>query len=66
VQESLFVSDLGKTETKIVEILTREAMGVDGLVRELNLTVVEVLGKISLLSMKNVIEEEGGKIYLRK
>jgi len=66
VQESLFVSDLGKTEKKIIEILSREATGVDGLVRELNLTVVEVLGKISLLSMKNVIEEEGGKIYLKK
>lgn len=66
VQNSLFETDLDKTEKKIVEILTREAMGVDGLVRELNLTVVEVLGKISLLSMKNVIEEEGGKIYLRK
>jgi len=66
VQNSLFEVDLDKTEKKIVGILTREAMEVDGLVRELNLTVVEVLGKISVLSMKNVIEEEGGKIYLRK
>jgi len=65
-QNSLFEVVLDKTEKKMVEILTREAMEVDGLVRELNLTVVEVLGKISLLSMKNVIEEEGGKIYLKK
>lgn len=50
----------------MVEILTKEAMSVNGLVRELGLTVGEVLGKMSLLSMKNIIEEEGGKIYLRK
>ena len=66
VQKSLFDGSLDKTEQKIVDILQREAMGVDELARELGLTVVELLGKISLLSMKSIVEEENGKVYVRK
>jgi len=66
VQENLFDHNLDKTEQKIVEILKRESMEVDEVARTLGLTVMEVLGKISILSMKNIVDEENGKIYLKK
>lgn len=63
-QEKLFDEDLSFNERKIVEVLKRESSTVDELARLLKLSVVEVSSSLSLLTMKEKIEEEAGKIYL--
>lgn len=63
-QEELFADNFNGVEKKIIETLEQERSTIDELARKLNLSVAEVSAKVSLLSMKGLIEEEAGKIYL--
>lgn len=57
-------ADLSETEKKIVMVLENEAVTVDELGQKLKISVAEVGRNISLMLMRDLVEETGGKIYL--
>ena len=63
VQENLFEGMSDKTERKILLILKNEEMTVDELAKKVSLPVSEVSVKLSLMAMKNIVEEEAGKYF---
>jgi len=65
-QPTLFEDNLDEGERRIIGVLKNEDLSVDEIGRKLELTITEVLVKISALSLKNVIEEENGRVYLIK
>lgn len=64
VQENLFEEISDKTEKEIMVILKNEEMTVDELAKKINLPVNEVSVKLSMMAMKNLIEDEAGKYYV--
>ncbi|MFA4827069.1 MAG: DNA-processing protein DprA [Candidatus Shapirobacteria bacterium] len=66
IQVNLFEDSLDDCERKIIGALKNEDLSVDEIGRKLELTITEVLVKISALSLKNIIEEENGRVYLIK
>ena len=64
VQENLFEEISDKTEKEIMKIIKNEEMTVDELAKRVNLPINEVSVKLSLMAMKNLIEEEAGKYYV--
>lgn len=65
-QEELWLESYDELERKILEILCNEEMTIDEMARKLQRGVEEISVKVSILSMKNIVEEEAGKIYLIK
>ena len=65
-QSGLFrdYADLSGMERRIVMILENEAVTTDELGQRLKAPVAEVARTISLMLMRDLIEEEGGKFYL--
>ncbi|MFA5894739.1 MAG: DNA-processing protein DprA [Candidatus Shapirobacteria bacterium] len=65
-QEILYkdFKDLSIIEKNIVGILENESITIDELSKKLKLSVVETNKTISLMLMRDLIEEEGGKVYL--
>lgn len=57
-------SDLLPAEKMIIGVLERECMTIDELSVTLDLSVPEVSRTISLMLMRDLVEEDGGKIYL--
>lgn len=64
VQENLFDLGLEKIEMEVVKKLKTEASTIDELTRELDREVGEVSAAISNLTLKGLVEEEAGKIFL--
>lgn len=64
VQENLFEGIIDKIEREIMMILKNEEMTVDQLAKKINLPVNEVSVKLSLMAMKNLVEDEAGKYYV--
>jgi len=56
--------DLSKIERNIIDILENESVTVDELSKKLQLSVAEISKNISLMLMRDLVEEVGGKIYL--
>lgn len=57
-------SELSELEKNIVKILENESVTIDELVHKINSPISEVNKSISMMLMRDLIEEEGGKIYL--
>lgn len=57
-------SHLDNMERNIIQILENEALTIDEICRKLKAPVVTVTKTISMLSMRDLVEEVGGKIYL--
>lgn len=66
VQENMFDSGLVGLELELVRRLQSEASTIDELCRVTGKSVGEVSVAISTLTMKGLVEEEAGKIYLLK
>lgn len=64
-QIDLFEPDLSEIERKIIGLLKSEELSVDELSIKLNLAIADISINLSMLSMKNLIEEEAGKVYLK-
>ncbi|MBI2464978.1 DNA-protecting protein DprA [Candidatus Shapirobacteria bacterium] len=66
VQTDLFrdYADLSEIEKKIIVVLENEAVTVDELGQKLKISVAEIGRNISLMMMRDLVEENGGKIYL--
>jgi len=58
-------SGLGKLEKAILENLQREPMSIDELSRFAKITAAKISITISLMQLKGLVGEEGGKCYLR-
>ncbi|MBU1129735.1 DNA-processing protein DprA [Patescibacteria group bacterium] len=56
---------LDKKEREIVDLLSSEGLSIDEIGRKLGKNVAELSVITSMMQMKNLIEEEGGKFYLR-
>lgn len=56
--------DLSSIEKNIIGILENESVTIDELCKKLKLTAAEINKSVSLMLMRDLIEEEGGKIYL--
>lgn len=57
-------ADLSETEKNIIMVLENEAVTIDELGQKLKISVAEVGRNISLMLMRDLVEETGGKIYL--
>jgi DNA processing protein len=66
IQQGMFkdYADLSKTERLIVGILENEAVTADEMCRKIGCSITEVSTAISMMLMRDLIEEENGKIYL--
>lgn len=64
-QEKLFEIGLSRDEQMIYELVKLEPLTVDEIARKLSKTISQVAGVITKMSMKNIIDEEMGKIYRR-
>ena len=65
-QETLFKIDLNEQENLIFKLLECEPLTADEISKKLNKNVIDVLGIITEMTMKNVVSEEMGKIYLSR
>jgi len=55
---------LDKNEREVVDLLVNEGLDIDEISRKLSKNVAELSVTTSMMQMKNLIEEEGGKFYL--
>lgn len=62
IQESLF--DLNSNELKIINFLKNEELTIDELSCVMEISINELSSALSILTLKNIIEEEAGKLYL--
>lgn len=58
--------DLGDLENKIYKVLQLEPMDIDEIVAKLGGSVVEIGSMLSMMSLKGLITESGGKYYIAK
>jgi len=63
-QKKLNLDDFSKTEVKIIKLL-KEPISRDKLIQQLDLSTTEINSTISLLEIKEILKESGGKIYLK-
>jgi len=64
-QKTLFVDpNLSQEEKKIIELLQIEELSIDDLSLKLNIDIATLSTQISLLSLKNIIEENNNKLSL--
>ncbi len=56
--------NLGRLEKEIIEKLKEEPMGIDFLSRQLNKTSSQVGTKLSLMQLKGLVNQEGGKYHV--
>lgn len=63
IQENLFEEIGDRVEKEILISLKNEVMTIDELAKKLDLPIDEVSVKLSMMAMKNLIEEEAGKYY---
>jgi DNA processing protein len=63
-QRKLNLDDFSETEIKIIELL-KEPISRDELIRQSKISAIEINSTISLLEIKEIIKESGGKIYLK-
>jgi DNA processing protein len=63
IQINLF-DNLDEMEKEILSFLKNEELSIDELSRKTNKTIAEITTKITLMSMRGLVEEEGGKVYL--
>lgn len=65
-QTNLFDNKLSNLENLIINLLEKEPLTIDEIAKYLNLAVSEISIAVSTMSMKNVVNEEMGKIYLSR
>ena len=65
-QQRLFNFELNKQEEKIYKLLLEEPLTIDEIGKILSISVAEISQQIINLSMKNMVSEEMGKIYITK
>ena len=65
-QESLFIPELNNDENLIYKLLECESLTVDEIAKKLKKSVSEISIIVSTMSMKNIIDEEMGKVYLKR
>lgn len=65
-QISLFNQDMNGNETRLWHLLESEPRTIDEIAKLLNMAVNQVSVIVSTLSLKNLITEESGKIYLNR
>ncbi len=63
-QDKLFEIDLTNEENIIYQLLKAEPMTVDEIAKTMDRTVVDISSLITTMSMKNLVNEEMGKVYL--
>lgn len=65
-QMNLFSGDLDEMEKVMINKLKIEAMTMDELAKCTGIMVGELAAKLSIMSIKNLVEEENGKFYVIK
>ena len=63
-QDKLFELDLTNEENTIYQLLKAEPMTVDEISKNVNRSVMEVSSLVTTMAMKNLVNEEMGKVYL--
>lgn len=66
VQMEMFEKSLPGTEGLIYDRLKNESMTIDELAKALDLSISEISMTITSMSMKNLVNEEMGKVYLNR
>ncbi len=66
IQENMFDNGLTKVELEAMRVLQSEASTIDELCRMTGRSVGEISAIVSTLTIRGLIEEEAGKIYLLK
>lgn len=65
-QINLFDSSLSKLEISILKLLEMEPLTLDEITKKINSTVSEISVAVSTLLMKNLVNEDMGKVYLNR
>lgn len=65
-QENIFMAGLNEPEILIVNLLNSDGLTIDEISLELKVPIHEISTLISMMSLKGIVEEEAGKIYLSK
>ena len=63
-QDKFFELDLTNEENTIYQLLKAEPMTVDEISKKVNRSVMEVSSLVTTMAMKNLVNEEMGKVYL--
>lgn len=63
-QRELALKDLSLPEKKIVELLQRENLSRDEIIRQSKLKITEINSLLMILELKGIIKETGGEIHL--
>lgn len=63
-RSQLTVHNLNSSEAKIFKLLQLEALEIDEIAREIGGNVVEIGTTLSIMSLKGLVTESGGKYYL--
>lgn len=64
-QMDFLEENLNSIENKIINLLKNEESSIDELTRILQLPITEISTNLSTLSLKDLVEEENGKYYLK-
>jgi DNA processing protein len=64
-QINFLEENLNSIENKIINLLKNEESSIDELTRILGLPITEISTNLSTLSLKDLVEEENGKYYLK-
>lgn len=66
VQESLLESDIPTEQKQIMDLLKIEALSIDELARKTGKGVSELGITISMMSLTDLVKEEGGKVFTKR
>ncbi len=62
----LGIPELNSLETKIYQILARENLSIDEIALNIKESIVEITSTLTMMSLKGIVNEMGGKFYLAK
>src|SRR5258708_19063345 len=64
--EQLDIPNLNPIELKIYEILTRESLSIDEIAININENIVDITTTLTMMGLKGIVNEMGGKFYMVK
>lgn len=64
--EQLDIPNLNPIELKIYEVLTRESLSIDEIAVNVNESVVDITTSLTMMGLKGIVNEMGGKFYMVK
>ncbi len=64
--EQLEIPFLGPLEARIYEVLTRDSLSIDEIAINVNESVIDITISLTMMGLKEIVNEMGGKFYIAK